>query len=205
MKLLTVLFVALSLFGCSSIQQNDIYLTQPELIDQYPLPEIAESIYKDHISLELQLLIDEEGFVRQVKLLSGSGNEKWDTLAVASIKKWRYSPALMNEKPTRIWLKQHAYVEFTEPVYLSLAQILCETKEQANVVTEALNKGEDFITLAVKYSSHESSKESGVIGKVDIHRYPREIYKALLKLKPGEYTSPMKYGQEYIIFKRIEN
>lgn len=205
MKLFTVLLFTLLISGCSSIQQNDIFLTLPELIDQYPLPVISESIYKNHISLDLQLLIDEDGFVRKAKLLSGSGNEMWDTLAIASIKKWRYSPALMNEKPIAIWLKQHVDVEFAEPIYLSLAEILCETKEQAHMITEALNNGEDFSKLAVKYSSHYSSKENGFIGKVDIQRYPREIFKALLKLKPNEYTSSMKYGQKYVIFKRIES
>ncbi len=205
MKLFTVLLFIVLISGCSSIQLNDIFLIQPKLIDQYPLPVISESIYKDHISLNLQILIDEDGFVRHAKLLSGSGDESWDTLAIASIKKWQYSPALMNEKPIAIWIKQQVYVEFKEPIYLTLAKILCETHEQAHMITEALSKGEDFSKLALKYSSHSSSKENGVLGKVNIQRYPREIYKVLLKLKPNEYTSFMKYGQKYVIFKRIEN
>lgn len=205
MRLITVLLIIVLICGCSSIQQNDISLTQPELIDQFPLPVIAESIYKDHLYLDLQLLIDENGFVRQAKFLTGSGNEIWDSLAIVSIKKWQYTPALMNEKPIKIWLKQRVKVEFTEPVYLSLVEILCDTKEQGDMILKALNNGEDFRLLASKYSSHSSSREKGFIGKIDIHRYPRDIYQTLLKLKSNEYTSLMRYGRKYIIFKRSDN
>jgi TonB family protein len=200
-----MLFLFLSLLaGCSSAPTYDLPYTLPHLLEQSPLPALPPSVYRTNMELILHMLILENGSVGMVKFLNTSGNESWDSLAAESIRKWRFAPATVNDKPIRLWIRQRACVQCVEPLLLPLSEILLKSREEADSVYQALKRGEDFGLLAAKYSVAVSRERQGALGEVDIHRYTENIKKILQNLPAGEFTEPITYGQNTIIFKRMK-
>ena len=84
------------LIGCSSMEKlNDA--SAPRLLIQFQLPPIPETIQRPTFNLDVVMFIMEDGTVGQTRMLKGSGDAEWDSLAMASIKQWRFAPArIMN-------------------------------------------------------------------------------------------------------------
>lgn len=190
------------LIGCSPVQQQNVTVTQPELLEQTALPPITGSMFKSNFRLNIRMLIDEEGQVLKARFIDGSGYQEWDSIALESIAKWRFTPARIDQKPVKIWVNQLAYVRIQEPVYFSISEILCPNLDIATKVFDSLQKGGDFAELAYKYSISQSREIKGYLGKVDINLYMFSIREYITKLKDNEYSRPIKYGEKYIIFKK---
>ncbi|NLC48688.1 MAG: hypothetical protein GX758_04960, partial [Tenericutes bacterium] len=80
--------------------------------------------------------------------------------------------------------------------------------QEAKSIIEKLKKGEDFATLAKKYSEDEStSKNGGSLGKVNDGDYAKEVIESLKTLKVGDYTLiPVKSSYGYhIIYKSSQD
>lgn len=190
------------LLGCSSMP----YVTDtsiPQLLIQYPLPPVPESMTRPEFQIDMILFILEDGSVGKARLLKGVGDESWDTLAVATIKKWRFTAARMENQPISTWYRLKTTVRSAVPVNMTLAEILCTSADVADSVHEALKQGKDFSELAVKYSVSPSRDKKGMLGDVNINIYPENIRKILGRLSPNDFTRPAKYGDLYAIFKRL--
>lgn len=81
-----------------------------------------------------------------------------------------------------------------------------EAKEKAlktaKSIIEKLNNGEDFETLAKKYSADSSSQDGGNVGWFNRDEMVEQFEEAAIKLKVGEYTkTPVetKYGYHIIL------
>ncbi|MDP4175590.1 MAG: energy transducer TonB [Bacteroidota bacterium] len=203
MKAIILLFCIGLIVGCSSTIQEDSSITRPELLERYPLPSIPSKVDIIRFTLDMRILIDEHGVVRNVLLQNSIGDEAWDKLATGSIMKWKFTPALYDGKPYKVWVRQQVSIKLDEPVYMTLAEIMCDSYEDASRVVEALDKGKDFGELASQVSIGPSKVKKGVLGKVDIHCYSDEIASALKRLKVDEHSDPLHYGQKFVIFKRI--
>ena len=204
MKFTVIILLLGLLAGCSSTRETT-YSAIPQLLIQSPLPDISNNIFRPNFSIHMLLLIDKYGNVEQVKLLSTSGDAKWDSLATASITRWKYSPARIGDTAVPAWIRQTAFIEFINPLYMKLEEILCKNQDIADSVYAELLKGEDFGNLAKKYSIAASAKNGGIIGKVNINQYPQDIRKTIVSLEKDGITKPMKYGDNYIIIKRFKD
>ncbi len=190
--------------GCATMQ-NTPYTEIPRLLIQYPLPDITENIYRPNFNLNMLMLIDTEGNVDKVKFLSSSGDTLWDSRARLSVMKWKYSPARINNEAVPVWIKQTAFVEIKNPVFMNLEEILCKNKAVADSVYSMLLKGEDFELLAKKYSTSKTADNEGKLGTVNINLYPKEIRQPISRLYINGFTEPMIFGREYLIIKRLKN
>jgi hypothetical protein len=190
------------LTGCSMWQETAESNFAPQLLIQYPLPNISQSIARPNLRLEMDLLILEDGSVGTVKIINGSGNSIWDSLAAETILKWKYSPAHVDHHNIRIWMRQIAIVEYQDPQYLHLAEILCPTIEEADSIYAALENGKNFDELAALQKTLPDFDKNGDLGNVDIRLYPERIRCTLAFLTRESYTKPLKYGDKYVIFKR---
>ena len=56
----------------------------------------------------------------------------------------------------------------------------------------------------MNYSVDPSREMGGMLGKVNINVFPENIRRPLSKLDMNDYTKPIKYGDLYAIFKRLE-
>ena len=86
---------------------------------------------------------------------------------------------------------------------MSLSLILCSNLADADSAYTALQAGTNFETVVKKYSISPSAEKGGNLGAIDVHMYGDEIQDALKSLKPGEYTHPISFGQNYVIYKRM--
>jgi TonB family protein len=199
-----VFFLCLGYFiGCSSTQQatDDSF---PQLLTRTPLPVIPSSVSQPYFEMDMVLFILEDGSVNNVRMRRGSGDNVWDSLAVASIKQWRFVPARLENNVVSTWFRLKLTVKYANPRYLSLAEILCNTKDAADSVYEALLQGENFGELATRYSVTPSRAQKGILGEVDINLYSENIGKAIQQLGVEEFTKPVKFGDQFAIFKRLQ-
>lgn len=189
--------------GCSLFKPEEPALIQPKLIKQYALPPLTQNIYKDNFEFFCEMMIDANGDVERVKLLSTSGDETWDTLAVQSLLKWKYQPAIYDGNPIKMLVRTKIRVVFADAVMLSLAEIELENYQLADSVYRELERGKDFSELVSRFSISPSKDKNGILGEVNIKLYSKNISNILGQLKPGEYTKPLSYGEHFIIFKRL--
>ena len=204
MKYLAFLLGLIFFAGCCITKPED-NIIPPQLLEIYQLPTVPSSIYRDNFTIEADMFIKEDGSVGDVKLLTKSGSPEWDSLATIALTKWRFSPAMLGGKPIRTLIRRKIIVKFAEPEYMNLAEILCDNKSAADSVYGELKNGEDFGSLARNCSISQSKNTYGMLGEVNLQRYTLEMQEVLMKLKPGEFTEPIKYGNNYIIFKRLHN
>ncbi len=198
-----ILFICVCcLFGCSSIPYTTD-TSSPQLLIQYPLPPTPESMRQAEFQIDMILFILEDGSVGKARLLKGIDDASWDTAALATIEKWRFAPARMNNQPVSTWYRLKTTVQAANPVNMPLAEILCTNADVADTVYEALKQGKDFSEMAVKYSVSPSRDKQGLLGNVNINIYPENIRKILGRLSPDDFTKPTKYGDLYAIFKRL--
>jgi len=202
MKKLIVCCCLVFILGCSSNQISQKYSSLPILLEHTELPQIPGRMVDPEFRLEVKMLVDEKGKVARAVLVNGSGDPRWDSLACCSINNWKYEPARIDNKPVDIWLVQKVKLQYEDPYYVMLSQIICSSYDTALAVVARLNEGGDFGELAKKYSCDSSRVTNGFLGKKDVLLYPQPINRILKRLSVDEFTQPIEYGKRYAIFKR---
>ena len=99
-------------------------ICQLSIIDSIPAPPIPETIQRPTFNLDVVMFIMEDGTVGQTRMLKGSGDAEWDSLAMASIKQWRFAPARMDNEPVGSWFHMQSTLRYADPQYMNLAEIL---------------------------------------------------------------------------------
>ena len=79
-----------------------------------------------------------------------------------------------------------------------------EAGKKADEIYGHLLEGQDFIDLATKYSDDASAKDGGSLGKLKKGELAADIEEAILKLKPGEASTPFRSQVGYHLF-RLES
>ena len=188
--------------GCTVFQPDETTLIQPKLLKQSELPVLRESLFSDRFEFYCEMLINTNGDVERAKLLTGSGDETWDSLAALSLLDWKYTPAIYGGHPIKLMVRRKIKVVFVEPKVLSLTEIQLDNLAQADSVYHALLSGTDFTSLVLKYSISPTREKKGFLGDVNIKHFSDNISVALSELDEGEFTKPLRYGEHYIIFRR---
>jgi Gram-negative bacterial TonB protein C-terminal len=202
MKKSIYIFCILLFGGCASIERDTVM--QPELLNTYPLPTVPQSIYDPHFQIEAEMLVDEKGNVPYAKLIDSTGDKMWNSMAVASIEKWKFVPASYKNSPVKALIRRKIKVNFGSPVYMNLIEMICDSSIKADSAYQALLNGSDFRDVSGKYAESSSGSNSLTFQNVDINCYPQEVQEALVGLNPNEFTKPLHYGEKYVIFKRVQ-
>jgi TonB family protein len=61
----------------------------------------------------LLLVVDTDGSVGDVRVMSGSGEEDFDQTMVDTIHEWRFSPAILKGHKVRCWVEQRISVKLS--------------------------------------------------------------------------------------------
>jgi parvulin-like peptidyl-prolyl isomerase len=200
----TVLLLCIVCFiGCSSLKQSSDS-SVPHVLIQSQLPPIPVKLQQPVIELDVVMFIMEDGTVGKTRMLKGSGDAEWDSLALSSIKEWRFTPARMENKPVGSWFHMQSTLRYADPQYMNLAEILCTSEEEADSLYKVIEQGQNFKELAMRYSVDPSREMGGILGNVNINVFPDNIRRPLSILIINDYTKPIKYGDLYAIFKRLE-
>lgn len=200
--LITFLFMVL--IGCSATQHISVPIEQPELISTAPLPPLASVSYAGGLNLRVMLHVMEDGTIADARLLESSGDSEWDSLALQSMKKWRYTPALRDGVPVDLWVRQLIVVQVQEPIILKLGELVSSNEHKADSLYTLLQNGADFDTLVKQTPGIPSHGQSGFRGAVDIATYPRHVRDQLKKLRLDEFTRPIRVGLNYVIYRRYK-
>ena len=204
MKAIYVFFLACAFAcGCASTEPTEMPEKLPQLIEHEPFPPMSSTLLDNHPEFDLKILVAEDGSVLKAEFLNPTGNVAWDTLAIAKMKQWIFSPAIENGKPISMWINFRAHIKSEIPTYFRLAEIVCENASTADSVYALLRTGENFETLVSRFSIANSKENHGDLGHVDISRYGEEVKHVLAELKENAFTEPIALGEHDVIFKRL--
>jgi len=159
------------------------------------------AIATDAPKLEIQLDIDAAGGVTLAQFVRGTGDTAWNAEALRRILSWKFIPAMMGQKPVPTTVRFPIHLQFLDPILLSLSEIECDTRDCIDSAYDAVRRGEEFDSVAFRYSGAKTAVEGGRIGWVDVRRYPAEIRERLMTLRKGEVSPPMTLGAKYVMFK----
>jgi TonB family protein len=196
-----ILIAAIFLCGCSTFQQPNAPDSLPQLLYQEPLPPWPFTSYEHEVALDIKIRIDAGGAVKDVSFVTPTLSRDWNTLALATIRRWKFSPAMANGRPIPIWIHQTLRMRFEEAEYLRLAEIVCPNQQIADSVAALLSDGAPFDSLAAVFSISDSRANGGLLGDVDLRTLPLLIRHKLEKLPTNHNTPPLPLGMHYVIYK----
>jgi TonB family protein len=194
--------VAFVLAGCASLPMPEAPDTLPQLIYQVPLPAWPHPAVIQDVPLELMIRVAADGSVSNASLVTSSGNTEWDTLALAAVRQWRFSPARNGPTPIPTWIRQKVRVHFEAPSLMTLRELTFADQQFADSLYVLLQLGSPFDSLARTFSVSKSRARGGFLGEIDIRAYPSHIRRTLSSLHAGEFTKPLPLGDQFVIFKR---
>lgn len=190
--------------GCASTQLPDISTDQPELISTAPLPAITSAAPVLGLKLSVLLHVAENGTVTEVKLLSSGGTPEWDSLAVHSIMKWRFTEPRRDGVPVSLWIRKIVIVQIQERMVRNIGELVAATRREADSLYSLIENGAAFESLAGQVREGPSGKPGGYLGSVDLAVFPQHVREALQKLREDEVTHPLRIGDKYVIYKRLK-
>ena len=126
-------------------------------------------------------------------MLRSSGDVGWDSLALQRMRRWRYAPFRRDGVPVDVWFHQQVILRIQEPTVMTVGELVSSSPYVADSLHTLLEKGIDLDSLFRRS-----------IGTFDIAKYPKNVRDALNRLDTGEYTNPLRRGDEYVIYKRFE-
>ena len=177
----------------------------PSILHQEPLPPFPIDLRREIWKLDTRMLISEKGNVIEVEILSSGITREWDSLAVSKLKNWVFTPAILQNTPIRVWIRQPIRISIKEPLFLNLVEIVFENAEIAYQVFDSLNSGKNFNNMVEEYSISQSKSNHGILGLINIRDLDPTIQKYFESLSYNDFTKPFIYKGKYTIFKRIEN
>ena len=92
--------------------------------------------------------------------------------------------------------------KMTRPKLLSASHILVRQEYEAKDILKKLSEGHDFGKLAEEFSTCSSSKHQGFLGIFAPRQMVPQFEQALLLLKDGEISKPVRTQFGYHIIKR---
>ena len=199
----TELFLTILLAGCSAIQQTETPVELPELVRSSPLPPIVWIVPGGGMKFNVMILVRKDGTVGNARLLDSSGDPDWDSLALHSIMQWQFIPARRAGRPVELSIRQPLLVQLRDPVIRILAALVSGTQREADSLYSLIEGGTDFDSL-VRHAVQVPGERSGPRGSVDISYYAPHLRKELLRLREGEVTRPLRFGNGFTIYKRLK-
>ena len=113
------------------------------------------------------------------------------------------------DKDVTDFYERQKKTQFTIPEHAEVAAIFCEAKETLDRVMSLLEQGVEFGVVARQWSSDtESKKRDGRLARA-IYRgdtqVPKEVQDEVLRTKRGQYTTPMRDANGYVIFQVLNH
>lgn len=114
--LLTLATLAVAAFGLSvsafatnaaDSGHDKTAIKPPEIVERVP-PKYPRDAAEDKVEgrVEMQFTVDAQGQVQDVSVISSEPGDVFDAAAVASVKKWRFNPALQDGEPVPVETRQ---------------------------------------------------------------------------------------------------
>lgn len=209
------------------------YKNNPEIVEQYNTfkDEIVETLIEEEIlflkAQEIKFIsVTEEEINDAIKEIKEDYDSEYELymalqekgFTLESLKKYVIKELYVS-KLIDYYAKNKTFVSVAEInayyyEYLdrfktaTMYHILLDTKEEAQEIVKQLKQGEDFGTLAMKYSLDTTKYEGGCLGEVtfDTTKYDKDLIDAIKKLDEGQISNPIEtqYGWHIVKLENIE-
>ena len=177
--------------------------------------EAGVQVREDHIEAEVETL----------KKTYASPREFWQELEKYNLTLTKLKERIEEELRIRNFMRQYVAKgirvsdqetkkyyqrykdEYSSSSQVKISQILIRTsspeeaRKTAEEIWENLKAGEEFSTLAKKYSQGPYANQGGSLGFIHEEELPSQVRKALSSLKIGEYTRPIQSSSGYHIIR----
>ncbi len=204
--LTTILFIVILagiIYGCAPKPQ--VF----EVAEKTDFPVYENSEGRELIELTVLFQLDEDGLVRDLRLLQSSGDEEWDLAAMDSLRKWSFHVPPPSDGSDYL-IKRRIAIEI-RPMYKRVAPepkvhiglLTTITEEFADSLYNRLESGESFEDV-IRYL-HEQEQELASIEirkHVRISELPDHVAMVIRNLKKGEHGHPIAVEDGYLIVKR---
>ncbi len=192
------------LAGCSAIPPSEAPVEVPELVSSTSLPPVPYVVPGEGMKFTVMIHVMSNGTVGEVKVLQSDAVPAWDSLALDSIKNWRFIAGRRDGTPVDVWIRQPLVVQIRNPIFRTLAEIACVNEREADSLYALLVLGADFDSL-LRQSPRARGDRDAFVGSVDISVYPALLRNELLGLKEGEISRPFRHGSRFVIFRRLKS
>lgn len=117
MKLVIIFLAVISLASCSATSKNlavtPIKINQNELNNYWQMADVgnfsmdlSRGLPSANGTVVIEYLIDSDGRVHEVKIISYTPNDDWNTFAKKQAKKYRFKPATRNTALQPVYVQQ---------------------------------------------------------------------------------------------------
>jgi TonB family protein len=190
----TILILSHALVGCTVQKETGAAVKTTEL------PVFEGEEVKDRLEFSVLFLLSEDGSVEDLHLISSSGDTRWDSAAVDSLKNWRFPPPADAEKQ---WVRRTVRVEIIPSVTLNLGELVFRDKNDADLMYSRLRAGASFERMVRETQQGNTiALEGRFRTEVESSEYPIEISKVLVQLEEGRFSRPVQVHDKFFIFKR---
>jgi TonB family protein len=200
----TLIPLVFLLAGCSAIPPSELAVEPPELVSSTSLPPIPSIVPGYGMRFTVMIHVMSDGTVGDVKVLHSGAEPGWDSLALDSIMKWRFLAGRRDGTPVDIWIRQPLVIQIRNPVFRTLAQLICVNERDADSLYALLALGADFDSI-FRQSAPSPDERDGYVGSVDISIYPAPLRNELLGLREGEVSRPVRHGSRFVIYRRLKS
>lgn len=197
------LFALLLLTGCATSNRGIAPEPRTELILLTPLPPLTSRAMAFGVKLNVMFHVLPDGTTKEASLLNSSGDPDWDSLAVDSLRLWRFTPLVKEKKPSDRWVRYGVVVQVQEPIVMRLAEMVIPTRLKADSLFTVLKEGSDFESLGAKALTGGTEGIWKPPELVNLARYPGHVREILSALRSDQITEPIRIGLNYVIFKRF--
>jgi hypothetical protein len=196
---IAVLFV---LCCCSPVFQSSLDHS-PELLEPTPLPPLPENFKNPQLTFDVKIRLAQDGSVADVEWGEMVVNREWDASAEVEIRKWKFTPVVVDGQAVTPWIQQKIRVILGARVMLVLGQITVTNAVTADSVFDVLVHGADFAELAREVSVDSFAVAGGYRGETDVRFLSPRIQEGLLLLQGSDITRPIRVGEKFLVFKRL--
>ncbi len=197
------LLALLFLTGCATSNRGIAPEPKTELILLTPLPPLTSRAMAYGVKLNVMFHVLPDGTAKEVSLLNSSGDPDWDSLAVDSLRLWRFTPLTTEKVPRDRWVRYGVVVQAQEPVIMRLAEMVIPDPQRADSLFALLMEGSDFESLGAKALKGGTEGTWKPPELVNLARYPGHVREKLCSLRIDQFTEPIRIGLNYVIFKRF--
>ena len=87
---------------------------------------------------------------------------------------------------------------------MSLLKISCTTAQDADSVYDALRHNKNIQQCGFQYNLDTVTQDHNTSNEINIYCFPKDIQNEIQYLSINEYTSPIAYDNQFVIFKRLK-
>ena len=167
---------------------------------------IAEFIYRELLPVPLLFEAALKQGIDQDSSVAAWLEAKKKAMLIGTLKEWEVDRRIdLSDEAVRSYYESHLHL-FKKPEQITVQEILCTTREEAEEVLKRILNGEEMERLAERYSIRSGAEKTK--GFINMHKYGQAhygpLYDEALKAEVGELKGPLQIEEGYTVFKVVE-